>query len=132
MGKYAQDKGFKTAFLLTPNYQAGKDSVAGFKSQFKGEVVDEVYTKLGNLDFSAELAKIAAAKPDVLFTFMPGGMGVNLVKQFKQAGLDKSVPFLSAFTVDGTTLPATKDEPMGLLPDPQWEPARDNHTHQNT
>src|SRR3546814_12037261 len=77
--------------LLTPNYQVGKDSVAGFKSQFKGEVVDEVYTKLGNLDFSAELAKIAAAKPDVLFTFMPGGMGVNLVKQFKQAVLAKSV-----------------------------------------
>jgi branched-chain amino acid transport system substrate-binding protein len=91
MGKYAQDKGFKTAFLLTPNYQAGKDSVAGFKRHFKGEVVDEVYTKLGNLDFSAELAKIAAAKPDVVFTFMPGGMGVNLVKQFKQAGLDKNV-----------------------------------------
>ena len=100
MGKYAQDKGFKTAFLLTPNYQAGKDSVNGFKSQFKGQVVDEVYTKLGNLDFSAELAKIAAAKPDVLFTFMPGGMGVNLVKQFKQAGLDKSVPQAEGMTFD--------------------------------
>ncbi|HEY9566775.1 MAG TPA: ABC transporter substrate-binding protein [Thalassobaculum sp.] len=129
MGKYAQDKGFKTAFLLTPNYQAGKDSVAGFKSQFKGEVVDEVYTKLGNLDFSAELAKIAAAKPDVLFTFMPGGMGVNLVKQFKQAGLDKSVTFLSAFTVDGTTLPATKDDALGLFSASQWAPDLDNPTN---
>jgi len=126
MGKYAQDKGYKTAFLLTPNYQAGKDSVAGFKSQFKGEVVDEVYTKLGNLDFSAELAKIAAAKPDVLFTFMPGGMGVNLVKQFKQAGLDKNVTFLSAFTVDETTLPATKDDAVGLFSASQWTPDMDN------
>lgn len=126
MGKYAQDKGFKTAFLLTPNYQAGKDSVAGFKSQFKGEVVDEVYTKLGNLDFSAELAKIAAAKPDVLFTFMPGGMGVNLVKQFRQAGLDKSVTFLSAFTVDETTLPGTKDDAVGLFSASQWTPDLDN------
>ena len=126
MGKYAQDKGFKTAFLLTPNYQAGKDSVAGFKSQFKGQVVDEVYTKLGNLDFSAELAKIAAAKPDVLFTFMPGGMGVNLVKQFKQAGLDKKVTFLSAFTVDETTLPATKDDAVGLFSASQWTPDMDN------
>jgi branched-chain amino acid transport system substrate-binding protein len=126
MGKYAQDKGFKTAFLLTPNYQAGKDSVAGFKSQFKGKVVDEVYTKLGNLDFSAELAKIAAAKPDALFTFMPGGMGINLVKQFRQAGLDKSVTFLSAFTVDGTTLPATKDDAVGLYSASQWTPDLDN------
>ena len=126
MGKYAQDKGFKTAFLLTPNYQAGKDSVAGFKSQFKGKVVDEVYTKLGNLDFSAELAKIAAAKPDALLTFMPGGMGINLVKQFRQAGLDKSVTFLSAFTVDGTTLPATKDDAVGLYSASQWTPDLDN------
>lgn len=126
MGKYAQDKGFKSAFLLTPNYQAGKDSVAGFKSEFKGKIVDEVYTKLGNLDFSAELAKIAAAKPDALFTFMPGGMGVNLVKQFKQAGLDKSVTFLSAFTVDETTLPATKDDALGLYSASQWTPDLDN------
>ncbi len=126
MGKYAQDKGFKSAFLLTPNYQAGKDSVAGFKRHFKGEVVDEVYTKLGNLDFSAELAKIAAAKPEVLFTFMPGGMGVNLVKQFKQAGLDKNVTFLSAFTVDETTLPATKDDAVGLFSSSQWTPDLDN------
>lgn len=126
MGKYAQAKGFKSAFLLTPNYQAGKDSVAGFKSEFKGTVVDEVYTKLGNLDFSAELAKIAAAKPEALFTFMPGGMGVNLVKQFKQAGLDKNVTFLSAFTVDETTLPATKDDALGLYSASQWTPDLDN------
>ena len=88
LGKYAQDKGYKKAFLLAPNYQAGKDMIAGFKKHFKGEIADEVYTPLGQLDFSAELAKIAAAKPDAFFVFMPGGMGVNLVKQFRQAGLD--------------------------------------------
>ena len=99
LGKYAQDKGYKKAFLLAPNYQAGKDMIGGFKKHFKGEIADEVYTPLGQLDFSAELAKIAAAKPDAFFVFMPGGMGVNLVKQYRQAGLD-SIPFLSVFTVD--------------------------------
>ena len=88
LGKYAQDKGFKKAFLLAPNYQAGKDMIGGFKKHFKGEIADEVYTPLGQLDFSAELAKIAAAKPDAFFVFMPGGMGVNLVKQYRQAGLE--------------------------------------------
>jgi branched-chain amino acid transport system substrate-binding protein len=81
LGKYAQDKGYKSAFLLAPNYQAGKDALAGFKRDFKGDIVDEVYTPLGQLDFSAELAKIAADKPEAFFTFMPGGRGVNLVKQ---------------------------------------------------
>ena len=87
LGKYAQDKGYKSVFLMAPNYQAGKDALAGFKRDYKGEVVDEVYTPLGQFDFSAELAKIAADRPEAFFTFMPGGMGVNLVKQYSQAGL---------------------------------------------
>ncbi|MGL5736745.1 MAG: ABC transporter substrate-binding protein [Beijerinckiaceae bacterium] len=125
LGKYAQDKGFKRVFLMAPNYQAGKDSLAGFKRHFKGEVVDEVYTPLGQLDFSAELAKLAAAKPDAFFTFMPGGMGVNLVKQYRQAGL-QNIPFLSAFTTDESTLPAQKDDAVGFLAGANWAPNFDN------
>ena len=125
LGKYAQGKGYKRAFLMAPNYQAGKDSVAGFKRHFKGEIVEEVYTPLGQLDFSAELAKIAAAKPDVFFTFMPGGMGVNLVKQYRQAGL-ANIPFLSAFTTDESTLPAQKDDAVGFLAGSNWAPNTDN------
>lgn len=127
MGKYAEDAGFESVFLMVPNYQAGKDSVAGFKSQYTGEIADEVYTKLGQLDFSAELARIAAAQPDAVFTFMPGGMGVNLVKQFRQAGLQ--MPFLSAFTVDETTLPATQDAALGMFSGSQYSPLLDNEAN---
>ncbi|TPQ52161.1 ABC transporter substrate-binding protein [Prosthecomicrobium hirschii] len=125
MGKFAQDKGYKRVILMTPNYQAGKDSMAGFKRHFKGEVVDEIFTQLGQLDFSAELAKIAAAKPDAIFTFMPGGMGVNLVKQYAQAGLAGQIPFLSAFTIDETTLPAIQDASIGLFSGAEWAPSLD-------
>ena len=125
LGKYAEDQGYKSAFLMAPNYQAGKDSLAGFKRDFKGEILDEVYTPLGQLDFSAELAKIAAAKPEAFFTFMPGGMGVNLVKQYRQAGL-ASIPFLSAFTADESTLPAEKDDAVGFLGGANWAPDMDN------
>jgi branched-chain amino acid transport system substrate-binding protein len=124
LGKYAQDKGYKKAFLLAPNYQAGKDMIGGFKKHFKGEIADEVYTPLGQLDFSAELAKIAAAKPDAFFVFMPGGMGVNLVKQYRQAGLD-SIPFLSVFTVDESTLPAQQDAAVGFFSGMTWAPNSD-------
>ena len=125
LGKYAQDKGVKSVFLMAPNYQAGKDALAGFKRTYKGEVVDEVYTPLGQLDFSAELAKIAADKPESFFTFMPGGMGVNLVKQYSQAGL-KRIPFLSVFTTDESTLPAQKDDAVGDLAGANWAPNMDN------
>jgi branched-chain amino acid transport system substrate-binding protein len=121
LGKYAADKGYKKAFLLAPNYQAGKDMIAGFKKHFKGEIADEVLTPLGQLDFSAELAKIAAAKPDAFFVFMPGGMGVNLVKQYRQAGL-QAVPFLSVFTVDESTLPAQQDAAIGFYSGMTWAP----------
>jgi branched-chain amino acid transport system substrate-binding protein len=124
LGKYAQDKAYKKAFLLAPNYQAGKDMLAGFKRTFKGEIADEVYTPLGQLDFSAELARIAAAKPDVFFVFMPGGMGVNLVKQYRQAGLD-GIPFLSVFTVDESTLPAQQDAALGFFSGMTWAPNTD-------
>ena len=129
MGKHAQDRGYARVVLITPNYQAGKDSVAGFKRHYQGEVAEEIYTQLGQLDFSAELARIAAAKPDAVFTFMPGGMGVNLVKQYRQAGLAETVPFLSAFTVDETTLPATMDDAVGLFSSSQWTSGMDNEAN---
>lgn len=125
LGHYAQEKGYKKIALLAPNYQAGKDSLAGFKRSFKGEVVTELYSQLGQVDFSAELAQIAAASPDAVFTFMPGGMGVNLVKQYRQAGLDKT-PFLSAFTVDESTLPAQQDAALGFFGGATWAPNMDN------
>src|SRR5271154_2398783 len=106
LGKVAQDRGYKRVYLLVPNYQAGRDSAAGFKLDYKGEIVEESYIPLGTLDFQPELTKISSLKPDAVFTFMPGGMGVNLVKQYRQAGLADSIPVLSAFTVDESTLPA--------------------------
>ena len=99
-GKHAQDSGIKKVYLIAPNYQAGRDALAGFKSAFKGEIADEVYVPLNQLDYAAELSRIAAATPDAVYVFLPGGMGVNFVKQFRQAGLADKITFLSAFTVD--------------------------------
>src|SRR5947199_4713104 len=126
LGKVAQDRGYKRVYVLVPNYQAGKDSVAGFKLDYQREIVDESYMPLGTLDFQVELTKIASAKPDALFTFMPGGMGVGLVKQYRQAGLADKIPVLSAFTVDESTLPAQQDAAVGMFGGSNWAPNLDN------
>jgi branched-chain amino acid transport system substrate-binding protein len=126
LGKVAQDRGYKRVYIMVPNYQAGKDSVAGFKLDYKGEIVEESYIPLGTLDFQVELSKIASLKPDAVFTFMPGGMGVGLVKQFKQAGLADQIPVLSAFTVDESTLPAQQDAAVGMFGGADWAPNLDN------
>jgi branched-chain amino acid transport system substrate-binding protein len=126
LGKVAQDRGYKRVYILVPNYQAGKDSAAGFKLDYKGEIVEETYMPLGTLDFQVELSKIASLKPDAVFTFMPGGMGVGLVKQYKQAGLADQIPVLSAFTVDESTLPAQQDAAVGMFGGANWAPDLDN------
>jgi len=122
LGRYAADEGIESVFLLAPNYQAGRDSLAGFKRHYDGTITDEVYVPLGHQDFSAEIARIAAAEPAALFTFMPGGMGVRLVQQFRQAGLAERVTFLSAFTVDETTLPAQGAAARGFFGGGVWAP----------
>src|SRR3954464_9452891 len=126
LGKVAQDRGYKRVYVLVPNYQAGKDSAAGFKSDYKGEIVEESYLPLNTSDFQVELTKISSAKPDALFTFMPGGLGVGLVKQYRQAGLADRVPVLSAFTVDESTLPAQQDAAVGMFGGADWAPNMDN------
>ncbi len=125
LGEYAQSKAYQRIVTIVPNYQAGRDAVAGFKRAFKGDIADEIYVPLGQLDFSAELARIAAAHPDAVFAFMPGGMGVSLVKQYRQAGLAEKTPFLSAFTVDESTLPAQQDAALGMLAGSNYAPTLD-------
>jgi branched-chain amino acid transport system substrate-binding protein len=126
VGKYATDKGYKKVIGMAPNYQAGKDFIAGFKRTYKGEVVDEIYTPLNQPDFSAELAQVAAKKPDAVYVFYPGGLGVNFVRQYQQAGLLGKIPLLSTSTTDGSTLPAQKETALGVISGTFWGPDFDN------
>lgn len=127
MGQYVTDAGYKTAYLLAPNYPAGKDALAGFKRYFKGKVVGEVYTKLGQSDYAAELANLRAAKPEAVFFFLPGGMGINFLKQYQQAGLAGSIPvFGPAFSFDARILKAVGDAAVGVKNGSQWNWDFDN------
>ncbi len=125
-GQYAQDSGIKTVIIIVANYQAGKDAAQGFKDKYRGKVLDEIYVPLGQLDYSAEIAKIGAASPQAIYAFVPGGMGVNFVKQFRQAGLADKITFLSAFTVDEAVLTAEKDAALGMYGAANWAPNLDN------
>lgn len=128
LGQYATDKSFKKIYILAPNYQSGRDQVVGFKRFYKGTVVGEVYTQLNQPDYSAELAQLQATAPDAVYAFFPGGMGVNFIKQFRQAGLLGKVPLLTVSTVDGTQLPALKDLAVGVHAGSFWGPDFQNAT----
>lgn len=121
IGKLMADKGYRNVYLMAPNYQAGKDMLAGFKRFYKGPVAAEVYTQVNQTDYSAEITSLQAAKPDALFVFYTGGMGVNFVKQLSQAGLVGTLPVYSTFTVDGANLAALQDAAVGVVSSNMWD-----------
>lgn len=126
-GAFANQRSVKSVYLLAPNYQAGKDSLAGFKRTFKGQVVGENYTKLGQLDYAAELAEIRAAKPQVLYIFLPGGMGINFIKQFVSAGLGKeTMLLLPGFSADQDVINPVGASMAGLFNTAHWSPDFNN------
>ena len=121
VGRYMNEKGVKTAFLMGPNYAAGKDMLAGVQTTFKGQIVGQELTRWPDqLDFSAELSKARAAKPDAIFAFYPGGAGVQFVTQYVQAGLKGQIPLYTAFTIDDLSLPRLKDLAVGVPGAQEW------------
>jgi len=130
-GEFANQRGLKSVYLLAPNYQAGKDSLAGFKRTFKGQVVGENYTKLGQLDYAAELAEIRAAKPQAVYIFLPGGMGNNFIKQFVGAGLGKDMQLvLPGFSADQDVINPVGPAMSGLFNTAHWSPDFANPANQ--
>src|SRR3989440_9136058 len=125
MGKYLQDNGVNDLYVSAPNHQAGKDMVAGLKRYYKGRIVEEVYTKFQQQDYQAEISQLRSKNPKAVFAFYPGGMGIQFVKQYVQAGLRDQIPLYTVFTVDETTLPALREAAVGQYEARFWSPDLD-------
>jgi branched-chain amino acid transport system substrate-binding protein len=124
-GAYAKDQGYKNSFILAPNYPAGKDALTGYKRFYGGELAGELYTKLGQTDYAAELAQIRASGADSVFFFLPGGMGISFLKQYADSGID--LPVVGpAFSFDQGILQAVGDAAMGVKNTSQWSKDIDN------
>ena len=126
VGAASNKLGYKRVYILVPNYPAGKDAIAGFKRTYKGEIIEESLLPLNTTDFGPEVSKISASKADALFTFMPGGLGINLLNTFIQAGLKGKIPIVSTFTADEATLPVLKDNAVDVYGVLTWAPNMDN------
>ena len=129
MGKYMQDQSLTDVYAMAPNYAAGKDMISGFKRYFKGKIVDEVYTKLGQQDYQAEISQLRAKGPKAVFVFYPGDMGIQFLKQYAQAGLRGQIPLYSVYTVDEISLPAVKEDAVGNYETRYWSPDLKNEAN---
>jgi len=130
VGLYMNQKGVKTAFLIGPNYAAGKDMLEGVSATFRGGVIGRELTRWPDqLDFSAELSKARAARPDAIFAFYPGGAGVQFITQYAQSGLKGQIPLYTAFTIDELSLPRLKDLAVGIPAAQEWVNDLPNETN---
>ena len=126
-GQYVTSKGLKNVIFLAPNYVGGHDAATGFKRYFKGKLQEEMYTKLGQLDYAAELSQIRAAKPQALYVFLPGGMGVNFIKQFVAAGMSQEIQLIvPLWGSDQDIIRAVGDPMLGLFSVGHWSIDLDN------
>ena len=127
MGKYLQEKGVKRVFLISSNYPAGRDKMAGFKRYFKGEIVGEIYPAFTQVDYAAEIAQARAADAEAIYEFLPGGVGINFLKQFNASGLGRSVKLYTDFGgIDETMIAAVGDDAVGVSTASFWTAAMDN------
>ncbi len=122
-GAFANQRGIDNVHLIAPNYQAGKDSLSGFRRLYKGRVIGETYTKLGQLDYAAEIAEIRAARPQAVYAFLPGGMGINFIKQFVGAGLGRDMMLLlPGFSADQDVIGPVGEAMSGIFNTAHWSP----------
>jgi len=126
-GEFMNSKGIKNAIFLAPNYVGGQDAASGFKRMYKGKLVDKMYTKLGQLDYAAELSQIRAKQPQALYVFLPGGMGINFIKQFVAAGMSKDMQLVvPLWGADQDIIRAVGDPMLGLFSVGHWSIDFDN------
>lgn len=131
MGKHVKSTGHQNVALIAPNYPAGRDALTGFKRFYEGKVATELYTRLGQLDYAAEIAHIRAARADAVYVFLPGGMGINFIKQYAQAGMTKRTPlFAPGFSADEDVVKAVGPAMAGVVNTSHWYREMDNPVNQ--
>jgi len=131
MGKYVMDQGYNNVYILAPNYPAGVDALTGFKRFYTGGLADEIYTQVNQLDFAAEIAQIRAAAPDAVYTFQPGGSGINFIKQYAEAGLLEEIPlFVPGFSADADVIKAVGEPMVGIYNTSHWALELENAANQ--
>ncbi|HVL70838.1 MAG TPA: ABC transporter substrate-binding protein [Beijerinckiaceae bacterium] len=93
LAEWASKNGIKRVMTLVTDYAPGIDAETAFKGRFTqdgGQVLSELRVPLRNPDFAPFLQRVADAKPDAVFVFVPSGVGAAFMKQFSERGLDKS------------------------------------------
>jgi branched-chain amino acid transport system substrate-binding protein len=110
---------YKRYAVIAADYAGGRSGANRFKEFIKelnpqSEIVVEEYPKFGAPDYTATINKVAAAKPDYVFTMLFGADLLAFSKQASAIGFFKQVNNHFVALYDGNTLKALGDyAPVG-------------------
>ncbi|MFI5033535.1 MAG: ABC transporter substrate-binding protein [Reyranellales bacterium] len=131
MAEWAAKNGIKKVITLVSDYGPGIDAEKSFTEKFKadgGTIIENLRIPMRSPDFAPVLQKVADAKPDALFVFVPSGTGAQFVKQFVERGLDKSGVKLIATgdVTDDDQLNGMGDAVVGVINAHNYSAAHDS------
>lgn len=130
MGAWMVGRGKKRVITFGMNYAAGKEAIEGFVEGYKaagGQVVDQKWPGIKELDYQAYFADIAANRADAVFAWFAGSNAVEFVKQYAQAGLKVNVPLYGVqYLTDSTLLAGQGPAADGVTTIAYWTPSLDN------
>lgn len=129
-GPWILKQGYKTAYVMAPDYVGGRNIISAFKKAYTkagGKIVGEAYAPFRTKDFGPYLAKAKAAKPDTIYVFFPGGMGIQFVIQYDKFGLKGQIPLTgTAWTVSPLFVGKQGQSAVGFKGPINYVPALDN------
>lgn len=132
-GEWIVKQGYKTAYTMTADYIGGRNIIDSFKENYTkagGKIVGEAYVPFDVKDFGPYLAEARAAKPDTVYVFFPGGMGIQFVIQYDQFGLKGQIPLTgAAWTVSPLFVERQGKSAFGFKGPINYVPSLDNEAN---
>ncbi len=110
---------FKTIAVVNQDYAWGRESWKIFSTALKAlkpdvEIVAELFPKFGSPDYSTEVSRLSALKPDVILSTSWGGDLDTFVKQSAQRGLMELSTFVLPLA-ESSLQRLGKDIPEGVI-----------------
>ena len=117
-GDWLYKQGYKRLIVMSPDYSAGYEYIGGLCRVFTnmgGEIAEEIYWPLGNINFAPYLAKISPSKADGVVAFGAGTDVIHLVKQYSEYGLKQKIPLFSLAMITSNLVPEIGDAAVGVV-----------------
>ena len=113
---FLKTKDVKTLFLAGSDYvfpRTANKIIKQYAKELGIEIVGEEYVPLDSDDWTTQVAKIAAAKPDFVFNTINGSSNVGFIKAYYEAGLGPDNSPIISVSIAEEEAPAMGEDVTG-------------------